>query len=114
MTYRNCLGSGNGRYVAFASEADNLVSDDTNGYRDIFVHDRHTGVTSRVSVDSSGSEGNNSSYPGVISGNGRYVAFGSTASNLVSNDTNGSADIFARGLFVPLQSGGPLLLLLHD
>jgi Tol biopolymer transport system component len=80
--------------VAFASYASNLVSGDTNGYWDIFVHDRQSGQTERVSLASGGSQGNNHSDSPSISANGRYVAFGSNASNLVAVDTNGYADIF--------------------
>lgn len=88
--------SGDGRFVAFSSDATNLVSGDTNGATDVFVHDTQTGETSRVSVDSSGLEGDlGSSYPS-ISSDGRYVAFSSSATNLVSNDTNGVGDIFVR------------------
>jgi len=106
--------SGDGRYVAFKSDADNLVSDDDNGKSDIFVHDRQTGRTTRVSVDSSGGQANGWSYNPAISGDGRYVAFDSYASNLVSGDTNGNYDIFIRGpLGIPVI-GGPLLLLLSQ
>ena len=80
--------SGNGRYVAFQSEASNLVSGDTNNTFDVFVHDRKTGQTTRVSVRSNGSQGNDLSLHPAISANGRYVAFDSFASNLVSDDTN--------------------------
>ncbi len=88
--------SADGRYVAFDSKARNLVPGDTNGHWDIFVHDRQTGVTERVSVDSAGTEGEfNSDYPS-ISADGRYVAFESFASNLVPGDTNGKLDIFVH------------------
>lgn len=90
--------SGNGRYVAFVSEADNLVPDDNNGVADIFVHDRLTGETRRVSVDSNGIEANGSSSGPAISFTGRYVAFQSTASNLVADDTNGHTDIFVHDM----------------
>ena len=86
--------SSDGRFVAFQSDANNLVSGDTNRSADIFVHDRQTGTTSRVSVDSSGGQGNNRSLDSSISGNGRFVAFESDASNLVNGDTNVSSDIF--------------------
>ena len=86
--------SADGRYVAFTSEATNLVQDDTNGCRDVFVHDRETGTTTRVSVDSEGTEGNGSSEWPSISSDGRYVAFHSSATNLVSGDTNGCRDLF--------------------
>ena len=89
--------SGNGRYVAFASDATNLVNNDTNGAWDIFVHDRKTGKTKRVSKRSNGTEGNDDSEDTSISGDGRYVAFASSATNLVKNDTNGVDDVFWRG-----------------
>src|SRR6266545_3841555 len=81
--------SADGRYVAFASLASNLVSGDTNGVLDIFVHDRQTGETTRVSVASDGTEGNRDSAFPSVSADGRYVAFVSDASNLVPGDTNG-------------------------
>ena len=91
--------SGDGRYVTFRSIASNLAPDDTNGLPDIFVHDRQTGITERVSVDSEGNQGNlQSGLSGspAISANGRFVAFASLASNLVSGDTNGEWDIFVH------------------
>src|SRR3989344_5832168 len=88
--------SADGRYVAFASNASNLVPGDTNaeGISDVFVHDRDTGVTTRVSDNSFGVVGNNDSTLPVISADGRYVAFGSNASNLVPGDTNDAWDVF--------------------
>jgi flagellin-like hook-associated protein FlgL len=86
--------SSDGRYVTFTSLASNLVAGDTNGTQDIFRHDRQTGITTRVSVDSLGAQANNLSIKPAISGNGRYVTFESTANNLVSGDTNSSKDIF--------------------
>lgn len=83
-----------GRYVAFWSSANNLVADDTNARSDAFVHDRQTGETMRVSVSSAGNEGNGDSYAPAISGDGRYVAFASAASNLVAADTNDKIDVF--------------------
>jgi len=89
--------SADGRYVAFYSEATNLVEDDTNGFADIFVHDTQTGQTIRVSVASDGTEGNDDSiFTASISADGRYVAFYSEATNLVEDDTNGFADIFVH------------------
>jgi Tol biopolymer transport system component len=88
--------SGGGRFVAFSSRASNLVPGDTNGEIDVFVHDRQTAVTERVSVDSSGSQGNSGSANPSISSDGRYVAFQSDASNLVPADTNGDFDVFVR------------------
>jgi hypothetical protein len=88
--------SGDGRYVAFSSLATNLVAGDTNGFRDIFVHDRQTGTTTRVSVDSAGAQADADCDTPAISGDGRYVAFQTTATNLVAGDTNGAWDIFVH------------------
>jgi len=88
--------SADGRYVAFYSYADNLVAGDTNGTYDVFVRDRHSGTTELVSVDSAGVQGNGYSINGSISADGRYVAFESIATNLVSGDTNGVSDIFVH------------------
>jgi Tol biopolymer transport system component len=90
--------SGDGRYVAFESFASNLVSGDTNGVRDIFVHDLLTGITVRASTDTNGVEGNGESVDAALSPDGRYVAFESEASNLVPGDTNGVKDIFVKDL----------------
>ena len=94
--------SGDGRFVAFVSLADNLVPEDTNGFADTFVHDRLTNTTERVSVSSRGRQGNEHSgligvaaYP-AISSDGRFVAFVSQADNLVSKDNNVNADVFVR------------------
>jgi len=86
--------SGDGRYVAFRSEATNLVAGDTNGLRDVFLHDMQTGVTTRASETSSGTGGNGKSDRPVISGDGRYVAFYSDADNLVAGDNNAMRDVF--------------------
>ena len=92
--------SADGRLVAFASQATNLVPGDTNGPSslgsDVFVHDRLTGTTERVSVDSSGAQGNGWSGGVSLSADGRVVAFTSVASNLVPNDTNEVADVFVH------------------
>ncbi|MCE9595850.1 MAG: hypothetical protein K8S98_16805 [Planctomycetes bacterium] len=90
------VASSDARIVAFASFAANLVPSDTNGVSDVFVHDRQTGVTTRVSVDGSGTEANGASYAPSISADGRYVAFESFASNLVAGDANGARDIFVH------------------
>jgi Tol biopolymer transport system component len=92
--------SANGRFVAFFSTATNLVKGDRNDTDDIFVRDLKRGETTRVSVSSTGEEGNDSSlfYPS-ISANGRFVAFTSYASNLVAGDENGHhEDVFVRDL----------------
>jgi Tol biopolymer transport system component len=88
--------SGDGRLVAFQSDADNLVDGDTNGKTDVFAHDRSAGTTERVSLSTAGSEGNGDSYPRGISGDGRFVVFVSDADNLVDGDANGSGDVFVR------------------
>ncbi|MCA9961309.1 MAG: PD40 domain-containing protein [Anaerolineales bacterium] len=86
--------SADGRFVAFASDADNLVSGDSNGATDIFVRDRQTNQTWRVSVSTDNAQGNFASFAPAISDNGRYVAFCSFATNLVANDTNNVVDVF--------------------
>ncbi len=88
--------SDDGRYVAFHSFASNLVSGDTNGVQDVFVHDRMTRRTFLVSRHSVGTYGNNHSFRPSISGGGRFVAFDSLADNLVSGDTNGVQDVFVH------------------
>ena len=87
--------SSDGRYVAFTSDATNLVAGDANGQRDIFLHDTQNNTTTRVSVVSGGAEAidGDSNNPS-ISSDGRYVAFSSDATNLVAGDTNGVSDVF--------------------
>ncbi len=75
--------SADGRFVAFITEADNLVGGDTNNCDDVFVHDRVTGKTERVSVSTSGEQGDGDSISPAISDDGRFVAFQSCARNLV-------------------------------
>jgi Tol biopolymer transport system component len=88
--------SGDGRFVAFTSTSEDLVDGDTNRKVDVFVHDRATGVTERVSVSSDGTEADGDSGHPMLSADGRFVAFESGATNLVSGDTNRSGDIFVR------------------
>lgn len=88
--------SADGTVVAFVSYSTNLVAGDTNGKGDVFLHDRSTGITERVSVDSSGVEGNANSWNPTISADKRFVAFTSSASNLVPSDTNSFQDIFVH------------------
>ncbi len=88
--------SADGRFVAFASEATNLVPGDNNGAPDVFIRDRRTDTTRRLSIGPGGIQGNEYSFNPAISADGRFVAFWSTASNLVSNDTNGVADVFVH------------------
>ncbi len=89
--------SPDGRFVAFSSEASNLVPGDTNNKEDIFVRDLSTNTTIRVSISDAGNEGNGLSYHPSISADGRFVAFSSDAANLVPGDTN-SRDIFVAHL----------------
>src|SRR5207249_4731469 len=94
--------SADGRFVAFVSAATDLVAADTNGVSDVFVHDRQTGATERVSVASGGAQGNGSSgligfaFPPALSADGRFIAFVSLATSLVAGDTNGATDVFVR------------------
>ncbi len=88
--------SSDGRFVAFESDATDLVRDDTNSVRDIFVRDRQTATTERVSVASDGTEANAGSFSAALSADGRFVAFESDATNLVPGDTKGARDIFVR------------------
>ncbi len=87
--------SADGRWITYSSEATDLVDNDTNGVQDVFLFDRDTGVTRRVSVDSNGSQatGGRSSEP-AISADGRWITYYSYAVNLVDNDTNGEFDVF--------------------
>jgi Tol biopolymer transport system component len=88
--------SSNGSFVAFGSFATNLVAGDTNDAIDVFVHDRDTGTTERVSIATAGTQANDESFSPAISSSGRFVAFRSDATNLVANDTNNNSDIFVR------------------
>jgi len=89
--------SGDGRYVAFQSEATGLVAPGgSDGSFHIFVRDRQMVNTTQVSVNSLGAQGNNHSYAPSISEDGRYVAFESSATNLVAGDGNGFIDIFVH------------------
>ncbi len=99
--------SPDGRFVAFSSRASNLVRGDTNGKADVFVRDRSTGQTRRVSVSSSEVQANERSFARGMSANGRFVAFDSPASNLVANDTNGTVNVGnASDVFVRDRSTG--------
>lgn len=87
-----------GRYIAFASIASNLVTDDTNEVTDVFVWDRLTGTTTLASLGDSGQQGDEASASPALSADGRYLAFASQADNLVPNDTNQRGDVFVRDL----------------
>ena len=88
--------SADGRFVAFESNASNIVAGDTNNTYDIFVRDRLTNTTTRVSVDSAGNQADRNSDGASISADGRFVAFHSDSSNIVPGDTNNTFDIFVR------------------
>lgn len=115
--------SWSGSDVVFPSESTDLVASDTNGYGDIFLRDRDVSgnnildqagdvATILVSVDSSGTQADNKSWFPTVSGDGRFVCFVSTATNLVSGDTNGVTDVFVRDVKegrtvrVSVSSGG--------
>ncbi len=86
--------NGDGRFVAFASDASNLVPGDGNSAADVFVYDRQTGTIERVSINASSQEGNDASEAPSLSADGRFVAFASDASNLVPDDNNDARDVF--------------------
>lgn len=97
--------SADGRFVAFESTANNLVSNDTNTWTDVFVRDLQTGTTAMVSVNNAGvGNGTQESLAPVISANGRVVIFKSFASNLIANDNNNTIDVFARDLQTGITS----------
>ncbi len=96
--------SSDGRYIAYASDASNLVSGDTNAVRDIFLYDSQTLASRRINVSQQGAQGNAASNNPVISSNGRYVAYASDANNLILGDTNGFSDIFVVDTLTGLVS----------
>lgn len=91
---RDAAVSSDGRIVAFASEAANLISDDNNELLDVFVRDRQTGDTARVSLGVAGQESNGYSEAPALSADGRFVAFHSAADNLAPGDNNMDLDVF--------------------
>ena len=88
--------SADGRFLAFSSGATNLVPGDTNGMGDVFLRDRRTGRTSRVSVSTAGAQARGDSFQTTMTADGRYVAFTSAAANLAAGDTNRVNDVFVR------------------
>ena len=98
--------SADGRYVAFDSASSNLVEGDTNDWTDVFLHDRETGETRRVSVASDGTEGDHLSSRPTMSPDGRFVGYLSLASNLVAGDGNASQDAFVWDRMGPGAEGG--------
>ena len=101
-SFRNAFGAGyldlgrDGRYVAYCSSATNLVAGDTNAAVDVFRHDLVTRETILVSAGAGGTQADGPSSWSSISSGGRYVAFGSSATNLVAGDTGGRDDVFLR------------------
>ena len=85
-----------GRYVAFQSDATNLVNSDGNAATDVFVRDRLSGITTLESVRSGTLEGNGRSYEPSLSDDGGVIAFSSDATDLVTGDTNSTTDVFVR------------------
>jgi hypothetical protein len=102
--------SADGQRIAFSSEADNLIDNDTNGFRDVFVRDLLIGTNILVSADTNSLPGDDLSFEPALSANGRYVAFTSSADNLVANDTNRSSDVFVRDL----QTGQTVLVSVNN
>src|ERR1051326_9023910 len=90
--------STNGRYALFDSAASNLIQGDTNVATDVFVRDVVSGSTVLVSVNTNGVAGNGPSAGSAMTPDGRFVAFVSSASDLVPGDTNGIPDVFVRDL----------------
>ena len=88
--------SASGRFVAFASDADNLVDDDVNGSRDVFVRDRQQRSTELISISGQGGGATGDSTQPALSADGRFVAFVSQSEDLVADDTNGAWDVFVR------------------
>jgi Tol biopolymer transport system component len=88
--------SADGRFVAFDTDATNLVPGDTNGAYDVFLRDLQTGVTERASLTATGDQADGDSGTPSLSADGRFVAFQSYAGNLVSGDSNGNYDVFVR------------------
>lgn len=87
-----------GRLILFSAEDGNFVAGDTNGHSDVFLYDRASKITRKISNGMGGAQSNQDSYTGVISANGRFVAYNSYASNLVAGDTNNDSDVFLLDL----------------
>jgi Tol biopolymer transport system component len=86
--------SDDGRFIAYSSEAGDLVANDGNAFKDVFVYDRDTGATTRISTASGGGDVDGDSHLPSISGDGRFIAFGSGATNLVAGGANSNGDIY--------------------
>ena len=96
--------SDDGRYVTYGSDASNIVANDTNGLRDIFLYDTVTKTTTMITKGYDGTPSNGKSYNPVISGNGQYITYSSLASNLVAGDTNGKQDVFLYNILTGITS----------
>jgi Tol biopolymer transport system component len=93
--------SSDARFIAYTSKAPDIVPNDTNGAEDLFLYDRSTQVTERISVANDGTEANGeTNYLFTMSSDARYFAFASTASNLTVGDTNGDFDVFVRDRYL--------------
>ena len=90
--------SADGRFIAFASQANNLVSGDTNQVWDVFLRDRYAETTTRISVSTNGIQGDYPSRNPRISRDGHFIVFESSATNFSLGDTNQHADIYSRDL----------------
>ncbi|MHB8793781.1 MAG: hypothetical protein ACYC6O_10670, partial [Thermoleophilia bacterium] len=95
-SYYTMTLSADNNFTAFASQASNLVSGDTNAAADVFMKDNRSGQTTRVSVPQAGGQATGVSDMPAVSSDGRYISFRSTAANLVTGDTNAAADIFRK------------------
>jgi Tol biopolymer transport system component len=90
--------SANGRRIAFSSNATNMVANDGNAASDVFLHDLKFNATNRASFPFAGGDADAGSTVAAVSANGRWVAFQSTATNLVEGDSNGVRDVFVRDM----------------
>jgi len=88
--------SGDGLVIGFKSLSDNLVPNDANNVVDVFAHDRATAMTERISANINGGDPNDFSFPPTLNNDGRFVGFGSFATNLVGRDVNTTSDVFVR------------------
>ena len=107
--------SGDGSIVAFGSNAPNLVANGPTAFS-VYVRDRNAGTTELVSVSDAGVAGSSTSLRPSISADGNRVAFHSIASNLVANDSNGTADVFVHDrvsgdtTLISIETGGPSMI----
>jgi len=87
--------SNDGRYVVFSSNASDIVLNDNNGNRDVFLYDMQLNTMKLVSKNNAGTgSANGASFAYDISADGRYIAYESSAADIVANDSNGTYDIY--------------------